>query len=112
MKDNFKKTLKIFGGISGILTVIFFIIQLFIANYYGNKPVPIDEVSISKIENIIKKYQPQDIPESEKEEVRTAAEKITNPKTAYDYILKGYVDLIDKNHEKAIEYYQKAIELK
>ena len=52
-----------------------------------------------------------ELTENLKEKVKANAEKITNPKTDDDYFRKGYAAKIDENHEKALEYYQKAIEL-
>ena len=49
--------------------------------------------------------------ENLKVKVKANAEKITNPKTDDDYFRKGYAAKIDENHEKALEYYQKVIEL-
>jgi len=49
--------------------------------------------------------------ENLKEKVKANAEKITNPKTDDDFFRKGFAAKIDENHEKALEYYQKVIEL-
>ena len=65
----------------------------------------------SSIESLINNYTKADISESEKEKIRTAAEKITNPDTAEDYFLKGHAADIDGNFEEALEHYLKAIDV-
>ena len=42
---------------------------------------------------------------------RTGKEKITNPKTADDFLLKAYATDIDKNYDTATKHYRKVLEL-
>ena len=59
----------------------------------------------------IKMIQPDDASENLKAEVRVADGKINNPKTADDFFLKGYVAHMDEDYDKAIESYQRAVEI-
>jgi tetratricopeptide (TPR) repeat protein len=60
----------------------------------------------------IKKIQPQDASESLKTGVRMAEAKwVTNPKTADDFFLISYAAQMDRNYDKAIDYYQRTIAL-
>ena len=52
-----------------------------------------------------------ELTENLKEKVKANAAKIINPQTDDDYFRKGYAAKIEENHEKALEYYQKVIEL-
>ena len=60
----------------------------------------------------IKEVQPEEAPEILKKGVRTAEKEwITNPKTADDFFLIAYSAQMDKNYDKALDYYQKTIAL-
>ena len=59
----------------------------------------------------IEKVQPEDASDELKAEVRTAEERIADPKTYDDFFLKAYAAQMDENYDKAMEYYRKVIEL-
>jgi len=79
-----------------------------IADFRHNEQKCFNVELMKKIESI----SPNDASDNLKEEVKIADEIIKNPTTADDFHLKGYAAQIDENYDKAIEYYQKAIELK
>ena len=60
----------------------------------------------------IKDIDPRDISAELKAEVEAAAKGIADPKTADDFFLKAYAAQMNGNYGKAIEYYQKVIELR
>lgn len=76
------------------------------------RPVSMGETSIKKLVDRISKRNTGVISKSEVKQIRAIDKIMTNPKTAEDYMIKGYAADIDKNPEKAAEYYQKAIQLK
>ena len=96
--------LAIIGVLVGVIGISF-------AIYYGNKPSKVHEDSIKRIVEEIKSIKPHDAPESLIKEIRIAAERITNPKTAPEHLLKGLAAEIDVNYEKALRHYQNAIQL-
>ena len=59
----------------------------------------------------IKLIQPKDASETLKEEVKTAEERIANPITADDLLLRAYAAQVDENYDLAMKYYNMVLQL-
>jgi len=100
-----------------VIGVIAFLFAIFTWVFSNNTTTERHKELIEKIDKqqeLIEKLlaiQPHEASDSLKEEVRTATERIINPKTADDFFLKGFAAQMDGNQVKALEYYQKAIQL-
>ncbi|MCL2510910.1 MAG: tetratricopeptide repeat protein [Bacteroidales bacterium] len=92
------------------MTCISFVIAvLTVICYFSDKYID-NKQHKELMAEIKKNHSPDDSEVSEelKIKVKTAAEQLSNPKTADDWYLKGYAAQMDKNYDKAIEHYEKS----